>query len=125
MFNYSDIEERPYVNLGSNGDIAIDYDVEAIENQIVNILTIPPYSIPGRPAFATSLYLYLHEPDDEITRSAVETEVENLLETYVDRIKVVNVECKGIKENFSSKAIVVDIEYVYAQDRFLKRVEIA
>jgi len=84
---------------------------KAIESQMGNVLGISRYQIPGRPEFATDIYKYLHEPDDIITRGSIETEVEQLLANYVDRIIVESVICNHL----SSQMVSVDISYTYKQ----------
>jgi phage baseplate assembly protein W len=108
---FSDINAR---------DITKREGLDAIESQIENVITISTYQVPGRPEFASSLLGYLHEPDDVITRGSIETEVEALLENYVDRIIVEDVTCKSI----SNQMIVIDITYRYKQLTNIKTIEI-
>ncbi len=87
--NYSDFDR----NLSAlNQDIKLDYDEEAINNSIENILTIRKGEIPGRPEFGSTLQTFLFELMDDITFAGMEQAVYEALIEFEPRIRVTNVE---------------------------------
>lgn len=73
-------------------DIKLEYDIDAIENSIENILTVQKGEVPGRPDFGSSLSSFLFELMDEITFIAMEEATIEALIEFEPRIRVESVE---------------------------------
>jgi len=113
----SDIKEQGYHN---TDDVNLSLNVEAINNQIYNILIIPPNQVPGRPEFASGLYNFLHELNDVVTKSAIETTIRQLLINYVTRIEVTDVSVNLADDGL----VIINISYIYQQDEHNTQIEV-
>ena len=103
MNKYSDIDDRLYAKYQ---DIRLEEDRLAIENAIENILLISKGEVPGRPEFGSNIRNYLHEIIDELTLSAIESEVINSIEKWEDRVEILKV--SAVSEG---NILVLDIYY--------------
>ena len=55
-------------------------DFDLIKRDLQNAFSIRQGSIPGRPKVGTNIWTYIHEPNDDITRTAIKNEVQRIIE---------------------------------------------
>lgn len=104
-FLYSDVN---YKLNTINKDLKIDTDNQAIQNSIRNILTIERGSLIGNPEFGSDISSALFEINDQLTFSFIEDIIENSLERWETRIRVINT---SVSQDIDNGQIVAFIEY--------------
>lgn len=83
-FNFDLKQQRKFVSNTAqssnlNNDIEIDYDINAIGNEIVNLLNSKKYSRLLNPNFGLNLEKYLAEPLNAFTADFIKKEIYNYL----------------------------------------------
>lgn len=53
-------------------------DFELIKRDLLNALNIRPGQLPGRPAYGTTLWSFVFEPQTEQTQTSIQTEVQRV-----------------------------------------------
>lgn len=87
-----------------------DYNDEAIDNSIRNILLTPKGTMPGKPTFGSDLTKLLFEQIDHVTIDLIKTFVLNSLVEWEPRISVTGINVKDYPEY---NKIVIELEYYY------------
>lgn len=54
-------------------------DADLIKRDLENAFSIKQGTIPGRPDVGTTIWSFIHEPNDELTRTAVKNEVTRII----------------------------------------------
>jgi phage baseplate assembly protein W len=79
-------------------DIVVDYDVMAIRNSLINILTNRPGDKVLNPLFGCRIDAYLFEAITDFKASMLGKELLNTIETYEPRIEVLNVSVQPMRD---------------------------
>jgi len=90
-----------YEKRAPSGDFAKIKDKDVILISLRNIVTTPKGSRMFLPDFGTSLYLYLFDPLDNDTISALQEEITTQISEWEDRITLHRVEIKSAVEEQS------------------------
>ena len=89
--------------INPSGDFSKIYDINAVLNSWINILSTPKGSYDHDPEFGCNLYLLLFEPADDDTKNAIESEILTSLSTYDNRAKIEKIDISFLrnKKGFS------------------------
>ena len=108
------MEEKKYIDISpirdSAGNIQYSkkYDVEAINNSIMNLFTIEKGEVPGKPWLGNPLSIYLFENIGYFEQRSIEVSMRNTLELYEPRAIIEYIYVDVLNE---SNAIEINIGY--------------
>lgn len=74
------------------------YNLDAINNQVVNILTTPIGERPFEPEFGSILPTLLFEPISDVTSWSIETEIFEALGRWQPRIRIIQSQTRAIPD---------------------------
>jgi len=66
--------------IGPSGDFNSLYDIEVLLTRFIKYISIPKGTYPFNPNVGNAIHLYIHEPQDDITRDAI---IESINEALV------------------------------------------
>lgn len=108
------IVEKPiYIDLGA--PTTEDYDVEAINNAIKNILFTAIGTVPGKPEFGSNLNELVFLPMDASTISMVKRVITESIRKWESRIVIDSV---IIEKNPEYNRVLADISYHFKDSAF-------
>lgn len=94
-----------------------DYDAQAINNAIRNILLTPLGSLPGKPSFGSRLYQIPFSQLDHITIDLLKKIIEEAIRKWETRIQIISIEIESAE---AYNKIIATINYTYT-DQELNR----
>lgn len=77
------------------------YDVEAINNSIINLFSIELGEVPGKPWLGNPLSIYLFDNVGYFEKRSIEISIRNILDLYEPRVDVDYINISTINENNS------------------------
>ena len=92
-----------------NGDLIALKNENAIARSVRNLVMTIPGERPFAPALGSNVYNLLFENFDDLTASAIKSEIENTLENYEPRIKLEDV---SVKPEFDRNEFHVTLNYI-------------
>jgi hypothetical protein len=90
-----------YLDLDDNNIKNVLIDDLSIQKSVYNILITRKGTVPGYPEFGCSIQDYLFEPLDYITEQNLMSEIEEALDKFEPRIRVLNINTKDIPQDNS------------------------
>jgi hypothetical protein len=96
-----------YLDLDDNNIKNVLTDNLSIHKSIYNIISTRKCTIPGYPEFGCSVQDYLFEPLDYITEQSLISELEDALNKFEPRIRVLGINTKEIPQDNSMYVEVV------------------
>lgn len=87
-------------NIVEGNDIEADYDISAIRNSIVNLLTTSPGQRPLTPNLGLSLMRYIGSPNTTITASLIGSEIKRGIELWEPRVKLLKVIVNSVPDEY-------------------------
>jgi len=91
-----------------NNDLIVIKNENAIARSVRNLVLTSPGDKPFQPTIGSRVYDLLFENMDELTASAIRSEIENTINNYEPRVELENVE---VTPNYEENAFDVLIRY--------------
>ena len=90
--------------------------LDAIKSDILHMLLTRKGDRFYDPNFGTSLYMYLFEPNDDITISDIKREANECLAYSMPNIEIINIDVNREENSFDLKIIAKDSDDVYLEN---------
>lgn len=102
---YSDINKNYYIDRQTS-DFKKEYDVDAVRNSVINILTTKKMERRMLPEFGASLEQLLFEPITDLTSERIRRVIEEALNNWEPRVEVTAINIKADEDNMMYNIIV-------------------
>ena len=102
---YSDINKNYYIDRQTS-DFKKEYDVDAVRNSVINILTTKKMERRMLPEFGASLEQLLFEPITDLTSERIRKVIEEALNNWEPRVEVTAINIKADEDNMMYNIIV-------------------
>jgi len=90
------------------GDISKRYDENAIKNSIINLILSKPYERMYQPDLSCGITGLLFEPVSEVLKEAIQTSIEEVIESYEPRVKILYI---NVDEQLDNNGYDVSISF--------------
>lgn len=102
---YSDINKNYYIDRQTS-DFKKEYDVDAVRNSVINILTTKKMERRMLPEFGASLEQLLFEPITDLTSERIRRVIKEALNNWEPRVEVTAINIKADEDNMMYNIIV-------------------
>lgn len=102
---YSDINKNYYIDRQTS-DFKKEYDVDAVRNSVINILTTKKMERRMLPEFGASLEQILFEPITDLTSERIRRVIKEALNNWEPRVEVTAINIKADEDNMMYNIIV-------------------
>ena len=108
---YSDFDISFRKNRMSD-DVYIKYDVQAISQAVINILTTGQGERPFKPLFGANIRKYLFENFTPMTTVLIENDIRSTLNRYEPRIRVMSVTFVDLLDERNALGVTIEAEII-------------